>query len=877
MSKPSGKTPLDQPDEPSGEPVKPARSRGANSKGAASRRAKSQGAKPAGARSRGAKPGREGDGPAQGGKDGARDDDAIAIPAILSVLPERNLVLFPNNVLPIIVSDEATVRLIDEAAVSGARTIAVVAVKAVEADHPGQADPQAESAPLKFEELYPVGAAAVIRMMVRTSEGIRLLLQGIGRIKILECVQSEPYLKVRVEALREPEEYSPDDEKEIEALRRAVGTLFQKAVELSPQMPDELQELANANNGAAVMADNISFFYQGIPTSEKQELLETLDVRQRLNKLLRILTREVDVLELGSRIHQSVHSEMHKSQREYYLREQMKAIQRELGESDDRTAEIEELRASIDAAGMPEDAHREAVRELDRLSRMPPAAAEYTVSRTYIDWLIALPWQKATPDDIDIVGAKEILDEDHYGLPKIKDRILEYLSVRKFKTEGDLRQPILCFVGPPGVGKTSLARSIARSMDRKFVRISLGGVRDEAEIRGHRRTYVGALPGQIIQGIRRAGSRNPVFNLDEVDKLGMDFRGDPSSALLEVLDPEQNSTFRDHYLDVAFDLSRVLFITTANMIDPVPAALRDRMEVIELAGYTEEEKLAIARQYLVPKQMTEHGLKQDEHVTWDEGAIREIIRGYTREAGVRNLEREIAAVCRKVTRQFAEGKTGVIHVDPELVHGFLGAPRFEAEEVARRSAQPGVAIGLAYTAVGGEILFIEATRMPGEHQLLLTGQLGDVMKESAQAALSYIRSHGEDLGIPSTEFKGSDIHVHVPAGAIPKDGPSAGVAMVVAIASLMTGRATGKRLAMTGEITLTGNVLPVGGIKEKVLAARRAGVESVILPARNRKDFVEDIPKEVQEAMQFHFVENIPEALAIALAPAAGRSQGPDA
>ena len=798
--------------------------------------------------------------------DGAEEAE-IAVPDVMSILPENKIVLFPNNVLPLIVSDESAVQLIDEAAVSGARTIVVAAVRERSDESPDQ--PEGDSSEVTIEDLYAVGTAAVIRMMVKTSDGIRLLLQGIGRVRILSSEQQKPYLKARVQPLQEPSHYGPEDLREIEALRRAVGTLFQKAVELSPNMPDELQEIPNARTDPSVMSDNIAFYYQGIAVSEKQDLLETLDVRERLNKLMRILTREVDVLELGSRIHQSVHSEMHKSQREYYLREQLKAIQKELGEGDERGAEIDELRAAIDAARMPEEAHKEATRELDRLSRMPPAAAEYTVSRTYIDWLVSLPWQKETADDIEILRAKEVLDEDHYGLPKIKDRILEFLSVRKFKVGGVVRQPILCFVGPPGVGKTSLAKSIARAMGRKFVRVSLGGVRDEAEIRGHRRTYVGALPGQIIQGIRRADSRNSVFNLDEVDKLGMDFRGDPSSALLEVLDPEQNSTFRDHYLDVPFDLSKVLFITTANVIDPVPPALRDRMEVIELAGYTEEEKLAIARRHLLPKQMDEHGLKDGVHITWHESALQEIIRGYTREAGVRNLEREMAAICRKVTRQFAEGRTEPVQATAELVHTFLGPPRFEFEEVARRASQPGVAIGLAWTPVGGDILFIEATRMPGDHQLILTGQLGEVMKESTQAALSYVRSHSADLGIQTETFRSSDIHVHVPAGAIPKDGPSAGIAMVVAIASLMTARPTRKLLAMTGEITLSGNVLPVGGVKEKVLAARRAGVTEVILPARNRKDFIEGIPKEVQDEMHFHFVEQITEALDIALESAA--------
>src|SRR5574341_423150 len=549
---------------------------------------------------------------------------------------------------------------------------------------------------------------------------------------------------------------------------------------------------------------------------------------------------------------------MSKTQREYYLREQLKAIQKELGEADERTQEIDSLREKIETAGMPEEAKKEALRELDRLAKMPPAAAEYTVARTYIDWLVTMPWQQATTDSVDIEAARAVLDADHEGLDKIKERILEYLAVKKIRPSG--KDPILCFVGPPGVGKTSLGRSIARALGRTFHRISLGGMRDEAEIRGHRRTYIGALPGQIIQGLRRAGTRNPVFMLDEVDKLGMDFRGDPASALLEVLDPEQNATFRDHYLDVPFDLSRVLFITTANVLDAVPAPLRDRMEVIHLAGYTEEEKIAIAQRHLVPKQAREHGLDPDRDVSFAPEALRLLARGYTREAGVRNLEREIA-------RRRAEGQTDAVRVTPDLVTSFLGVPRFEYEELEERTRVPGVALGLAWTPAGGDILFVEATRMKGAHTLTLTGQLGDVMKESAQAALSWVRSHAPEFGVAPQFWETSDIHVHVPAGAIPKDGPSAGVTITTALASLLTGRPIRAGLAMTGELSLAGRVLPVGGIKEKVLAAHRAGVRTVILPKRNEKNLLEDVPAVVREAMTVHVVDSVHDVIRLALEP----------
>jgi ATP-dependent Lon protease len=558
-----------------------------------------------------------------------------------------------------------------------------------------------------------------------------------------------------------------------------------------------------------------------------------------------------------------VESEMGKGQREYYLREQLKAIQKELGQTDDRTRELDELREKIEAAQMTEEAKKEALRELDRLGKMPPAAAEYTVARTYLDWLIALPWSKETTDLLDLGAAHAILDEDHWGLEKVKDRILEYLAVKSMRPAG--KDPILCFVGPPGVGKTSLGRSIARALGRTFHRISLGGMRDEAEIRGHRRTYIGALPGQIIQGLRRTESKNPVFMLDEVDKLGMDFRGDPASALLEVLDPEQNVSFRDHYVDVAFDLSKILFITTANVLDTVPPALRDRMEIIELAGYTEEEKVGIARKHLLPKQAKDHGLLEGEHINWTDAALRLLVRGYTREAGLRNLEREIAAVTRKVAKRRVEGHTEAVEVTEGVVGGFLGSPKFVFEELEERTRVPGVAVGLAWTPAGGDILFIEATRMKGSKTLTLTGQLGDVMKESAQAALSWARSHATDLGIRSDYWETSDIHVHVPAGAIPKDGPSAGVTMVTALVSMMTQRPLRPNLAMTGEVTLSGRVLPVGGIKEKVLAAKRAGVTTVILPKRNEKHLLEDVPQAAREGMTFHLVDSVTHVLDVAL------------
>lgn len=775
-----------------------------------------------------------------------------ALPETLSLLPLNDSVLFPAVVMPLLVAKENSMKLVDDAVVSDSRIIGVVARKNPSTDSP------------EFEELYSIGTAAVIHTMLRLPDGQRLIVQGIKRIRIKEMIQSDPYFRVTVEEAPDVEDWVPEESMEIEALRRNVASAFQKVVSLSQELPDELENIANAEIAPAVLANTISL-HLPIPVPEKQDLLETDGIKERMTKLLTILIREAQVLELGSKIQSQVHQELGRTQRDYYLREQLKAIQRELGEGDERTAELEELAERIKESGMPPEAEKEAQREMDRLSRMPPAAPEYTVARTYIDWLVSLPWDKSTEDNLDIPEVRRILDEDHYGLDKVKDRILEYLSIRKFKTEGNVRHPILCFVGPPGVGKTSLGKSIARAINRGFVRMSLGGIRDEAEIRGHRRTYIGALPGQIIQGIRRAGSNNPIYMLDEIDKVGADFRGDPSSALLEVLDPEQNSTFRDHYLEVPFDLSKVLFITTANMLDTVLPPLRDRMEILELPGYTEVEKLEIAKRHLIPKQLEEHGLVEGTHITWTDDAILDIIRGYTREAGVRNLEREIASICRKVTREFAEGRTEPVNVAIDQVRQYLGSPRYLFEEIQGRVTEPGVAIGLAWTPTGGDVLFVEATRMPGGKTLTLTGQLGDVMKESAQAALSYIRSHADQLKIDKDFFANSDIHLHVPAGAIPKDGPSAGVTMVTALSSLLTGKKVRNDVAMTGEITLRGKVLPIGGIKEKSLAARRAGIKTIIVPLENKKDVLEDIPEDVRSELEFVYADDISKVLETAL------------
>jgi ATP-dependent Lon protease len=777
-------------------------------------------------------------------------DRPLAIPAELPILPLRDTVLFPNSFMPLAVARESSVKLIDDAIADG-KLIAVFTQRDAAIEEPGR------------EDLYSVGTATHIHKMFKLPDGsLRLIVQGLARLTLGEIVSTHPYLRARVTAANE--DTNDRDVIEIDALARNIKTNFQQVVSLSPLLSDDLQTLAMNISEPGRLADFIASSLTTISTAVKQEVLETLDIRARMDNLNRILIKELEVLELGSKIQSQVQSEVGKNQREYFLREQMKAIQKELGEGDDQTKEVEELAEKVEAAGMPEGVKKEALRELDRLSKMPVAAAEYTVSRTYLDWLVALPWNRRTDEVIDLQRTKSVLDADHSGLEKAKDRIIEYLAVRKLNPT--VKGPILCFVGPPGVGKTSLARSIAESLGRKFVRVSLGGMRDEAEIRGHRRTYIGALPGQIVQGLRRAESKNPVFILDEIDKLGSDFRGDPSSALLEVLDPEQNNTFRDHYLDVPFDLSEVLFITTANILDPVPAALRDRMEVLEIAGYTEDEKLRIAIDHLVEKQVKNHGLTP-EYIQFSPEALRQVIRGYTREAGVRNLEREIGALCRKAARRRAEGDETPISVTPDVVIQMLGAPRFLDEEMEERTKEPGVAIGLAWTPVGGEVLFVEASRMAGTGSLTLTGQLGDVMKESARAALSWLRMHAREYGIDPEFFKNAEMHVHVPSGAIPKDGPSAGVTMATAMASQLTGRPVRSEVAMTGEITLSGRVLPVGGIKEKVLAAKRLGINEVILPKQNGKNIDEDLTPELRQNLIVHLVSTIDEVLALALQP----------
>ena len=777
-------------------------------------------------------------------------DRPQVIPSELPILPLRDTVLFPNSFMPLAVARESSVRLIDDAIANG-KLIAVFTQRDAAIEEPGQ------------DDLYGVGTATHIHKMFKLPDGsLRLIVQGLARLKLDEVMSTQPYVRARVSAATE--DTNDADRLEIDALARNIKTNFQQVVSLSPLLSDDLQTLATNITEPGRLADFIASSLSTISTAVKQEVLETLDIRARMDNLNRILIKELEVLELGSKIQSQVQSEVGKNQRDYFLREQMKAIQKELGEGDDQTKEIEDLGLKIEAAGMPDGVKKEALRELDRLSKMPVAAAEYTVSRTYLDWLVALPWQKRTDEVIDLPLTKGVLDADHSGLERAKDRIIEYLAVRKLNP--DVKGPILCFAGPPGVGKTSLARSIATALGRKFVRVSLGGMRDEAEIRGHRRTYIGALPGQVIQGLRRAESKNPVFILDEIDKLGSDFRGDPSSALLEVLDPEQNNTFRDHYLDVPFDLSEVLFITTANVLDPIPPALRDRMEVLEIAGYTEEEKLQIATDHLVDKQVKNHGLTA-EYIRFTPDALRQVIRGYTREAGVRNLEREIGALCRKVARRRAEGNEAPIEITPDVVVEMLGAPRFLDEEMEERTKEPGVAIGLAWTPAGGEVLFIEASRMAGTGSLTLTGQLGDVMKESARAALSWLRTHAREYNIDPDFFKNAEIHVHVPAGAIPKDGPSAGVTMATAMASELTGRPVRGDIAMTGEMTLSGRVLPIGGVKEKVLAARRAGIHEVILPKQNAKNINEDLTPELRNDLTVHLVSTIDEVLALALQP----------
>jgi ATP-dependent Lon protease len=761
---------------------------------------------------------------------------------VLPILPSSELVLFPRVIMPMSLWEEKAQKLVDDVILTD-KIFGIVASR--------------EDASTGFgpDNLFTVGTAAVILKMRKPEDGsVRLLIQGLYRFRIDNWVGYEPYYSAQVTPISE--DYEPD--LELEALISSVKGLFLKMLELSPYLPAELGALVREMSDPRVLAD-VTAGSLNIAKAEKQELLETIDVKVRLNRILTLINRELEILEMGKKIQSEVKGQMDKAQKDYYLREHIKALERELGETDEKTREITELLTRLEDAELPPHAMKEAERELERLKRTPPTSPDHQVIRNYLEWMIELPWSVATEDNLDLTQAKQILDEDHYDLEKVKKRILEYLAVRKLKP--DMKGPILCFVGPPGTGKTSLGRSIARALGRKFVRLSLGGVRDEAEIRGHRRTYVGALPGRIIQSMRRAGSHNPVFILDEVDKIGADFRGDPSSALLEVLDPEQNNSFSDHYLDVGFDLSKVMFITTANLIDPIPPPLRDRMEVLELTGYTEEEKVGIAFDYLIPRQLEAHGLTAEQFsVTPD--AVRALISSYTREAGLRNLEREVASLCRGAGREIVEGTKERVEITENDLATYLGPPKF-FREAALEHPEPGVATGLAWTPTGGDILFIEALRMPGKGDLKLTGQLGDVMKESAAAALSYIRARAPFLGVEEDFFNGTDIHVHVPAGAIPKDGPSAGVAMLLALVSLLSGRPIKKGLAMTGEITLRGHVLRIGGLKNKVLAAHRAGIKDIILPAQNEVD-LEEIPESVRQDLKFHPVERLDQALEVA-------------
>lgn len=790
------------------------------------------------------------------------EDVVSKIPSVLPILPLRGLVVYPETAVPLTIGQPRSIRLVDDVVASDTRLIGLVTSRDPELEIPEPRD------------LYTVGTIATVHRLFRAPDGtIRLLVQGIARFRLVEFTQTEPYLKASITLIPEQAESGL----ELEALARNARDQFAHIAEMISTIPRELVASVQSLEDPLQTVYTIANF-QRMDLEAAQAILELDSVTEKLKRLVGILTRESEVLEIGQKIQSEARSEIEKMQREYFLREQLKAIQRELGEGDEQAVEVEELRQRIQAAQMPEEAEKQARRELDRLSRLPTAAAEYGVIRTYLDWLVSLPWSVATVDNLDITHARQVLDQDHYGLEDVKERILEYLAVRKLRLEradelkgtstDDIRRVregvILCFVGPPGVGKTSLGRSIAHAMGRKFVRISLGGMRDEAEIRGHRRTYIGAMPGRILQAIRRVESRNPVYMLDEVDKLTFDFHGDPASALLEVLDPEQNSEFRDHYLEVAFDLSQVMFITTANLLEPIPAPLRDRMEIIFLSGYTEGEKCAIARQYLIPRQIKENGLRPEE-IHFEDSALQAIIRSYTREAGVRNLEREIGAVCRKVVTRVAEGRSEVIAITPETVRELLGRPDYLGiEEIAKRTAIPGVATGLAYTPVGGDVLFIEATRMPGSKGFQVTGSLGNVMQESARAALSYVRSRAEALHLDEGFFEKNDFHLHIPSGAQPKDGPSAGVTMATALVSLLSGRSVRPDVAMTGEITLRGQVLPVGGIKEKVLAAHRFGLRTVILPRGNEAD-LEDLPEEVRQSIQFVLVETVDEVLEAAL------------
>jgi ATP-dependent Lon protease len=777
---------------------------------------------------------------------------AVSLPQALAILPLRDSVAFPETLVPLAIGQERSIELVNDV-LAGSRMLAMVASKDPEHENPGA------------DDLYRVGVAGVVARMMKVPDGtLRILVHGAQRVSIESYVSSDPYLVARIEEA--PDIVHPSDE--LEALHRNVQAMFSQIIAEVPYLPEELQIAVTNLEDPAELAHMIAGSLR-IKTEEKQKLLEERDVAKRLRLLSEVLARELELVAIGSKIQSQVQSEMEKGQREYFLRQQLKAIQEELGEVDEQQAETSELRDQLDAAGLPEVARKQAERELDRFERLPPQAAEYGVIRTYLEWLATLPWSKESEDSLDLKEARKTLDEDHYDIAPVKDRILEFLAVRKLKP--DASSSILCFLGPPGVGKTSLGRSVARAMGRQFERISVGGIRDESEIRGHRRTYIGAMPGTIIRSLRDAGSKNPVLMIDEIDKMGADFRGDPSSAMLEVLDPEQNSTFRDLYLDLPFDLSHVFFITTANQLDPVAPPLRDRMEVIELSGYTHEEKREIAKRYLVPRQMERNGVGRSK-IEFTDDAIDVIIDGYTREAGVRNLEREIGSVCRKVAREFAEGsRRSKRTIRAKAVVELLGKRRFQPD-VTRRTDEPGVATGLAWTPAGGDVLFVEATAYPGEGKLQITGQLGDVMKESAAAALSYIKRHADTLdggSVPADWFSSHDVHVHVPAGAIPKDGPSAGITMTTALASLVTGRPVRSDTAMTGEVTLTGLVLPIGGLKEKALAAQRAEIERLVIPRRNEAD-IDDIPEHLRKEMEFVLVDNVDEVLDAALEPQAG-------
>jgi ATP-dependent Lon protease len=772
------------------------------------------------------------------------------IPDVLPVLPLKETVVFPEAMTPLAIGQERSMRLVEDVVSGDQRMLALVTVRDPEVEIPG------------WDDLYEVGTAAVVHKMIRVPDGtLRILVGGIARIKLERHVKDEPYLVGEFGPL-------PDvlvESREVEALTRNVQNMFARVIGLVPYLPEELQIAAANVEDPSALCHLVASTLR-IKTEEKQRMLELVDVEERLRAVSALLNRELEVLELGTKIQSQVQSEMEKGQREFFLRQQLKAIQEELGEGDAEQAEVNELRERLDALTLPEDVDKAARRELSRLERLPSAAGEYGVIRTYLDWILTLPWNTFTPDDLDLDHAREVLDDDHYDLDKVKDRIVEYLAVAKLRNE--ISGQILCFVGPPGVGKTSLGHSIARALGRKFVRLSVGGVRDEAEIRGHRRTYIGAMPGTIIRSIRDAESMNPVLLIDEIDKMGADFRGDPASAMLEVLDPEQNRNFRDHYLDLPFDLSKVLFICTANTLDTIPGPLLDRMDTITLSGYTEEEKLGIAKRYLLPKQLAAHGLGKSQ-LTVSDSTLRTIIREYTREAGVRSLERRLADICRKAATQIAKGKAKKVRADDKKLREWLGPRRFSGE-VRKRTSDPGVATGLAYTAAGGDVLFIEATAYPGKGRLTITGQLGEVMQESAQAALSWVRAHAEQLGVDEDWFTRHDVHVHVPAGAVPKDGPSAGVTMATAIASLVRKEPVSEEIGMTGEITLTGQVLPIGGVREKALAAQRAGLKRVIIPRENEPDLSE-LPPETRDALDFVLADSIEDVFAAAFNGAAAR------